>query len=149
MKYAELTLWGLNHMIKKKFDMFRLRILKLVHYIYSEINNLDILPAQTKTSLLINLITIQKNIDKKEIKVSEKMKKEITELLAKLKEPEPIPNLPDLSNEGQKHREMYGRPPIENQWFDTVKEAGAISTATPGFIPRPRYRKRKHDEDIK
>ena len=136
-------------MIKKKFGLNRLKILKLVQYIYSEINNLDILPVQTKAQLLINLITIQKNIDKKEIKVSETLKSEITELLAKLNEPEPIPNLPDLSNEGKKHREMYGRPPIENQWFDTVKEAGAISTSTPGFIPRPRYRKRKHDEDIK
>jgi|TARA_R110000824_G_scaffold80155_6_gene201790 hypothetical protein len=41
------------------------------------------------------------------------------------------------------------KPEEEKSWFDTVKEAGAISTATPGFIPRPRYRKRKHDEDIK
>ena len=38
-------------------------------------------------------------------------------------------------------------PAEEKSWFDTVKEAGAISTATPGFEPRPRYRKRKDDED--
>ena len=34
----------------------------------------------------------------------------------------------------------------KNKWFDTIKEAGAISTATPGFIPRPRYRKKKDDD---
>ena len=44
-------------------------------------------------------------------------------------------------------RLLAKKPKEEKSWFDTVKEAGAISTATPGFIPRPRYRRRKHDED--
>ena len=134
--------------IKKKFGLNRLKILKLLQYIYSEINEIPFLPTQTKTQLLINLISIQKTIDKKEIEVNEKLKSEINELMVKLNEPPKKIN--PITPKEQAHRSIYtNRPKIENQWFDTVKEAGAISTATPGFIPRPRYKKKKKWNIIK
>lgn len=50
---------------------------------------------------------------------------------------------------GKKRKKNEEKELIENQWFNTVKEAGAISTATPGFIPRPRYKKKKKWNIIK
>jgi ribosomal protein S1 len=47
---------------------------------------------------------------------------------------------------GKKRKKNEEKELIENQWFNTVKEAGAISTATPGFIPRPRYKKKDEEE---
>ncbi len=54
----------------------------------------------------------------------------------------------DILRRGEISDYFWSRVPskIENQWFNTVKEAGAISTATPGFIPRPRYRKKRDDD---
>ena len=129
-------------MIKKKFGLNRLKILKLLQYIYSEINEIPFLPTQTKTQLLISLISIQETIDKKEIKVNEKLKSEINELMVKLNESPKKIN--PITPKEQAHRSIYTKKPnIENQWFNTVKEA--ISTATPGFIPRPRYKKKKKE----
>jgi len=48
----------------------------------------------------------------------------------------------DILRRGNISGYFWSKVPSKNEWFDTVKEAGAISTATPGFIPRPRYKKK-------
>ena len=129
-------------MIKKKFGLNRLRILELIHYIYSEINAIDNLPPRVQMGLLMDLKNIIKLKEKRQLKVNEKMKAEINELMVKLNESPKKIN--PITPKEQAHRSIYTKKPnIENQWFNTVKEA--ISTATPGFIPRPRYKKKKKE----
>jgi len=131
-------------MIKKKFGLNRLRILELIHYIYSEINAIDNLPPRVQMGLLMDLKNIIKLKEKRQLKVNEKMKAEINELMVKLNESPKKIN--PITPKEQAHRSIYTKKPnIENQWFNAVKEAGAISTATPGFIPRPRYKKKKKE----